>query len=432
MKLKLIAPRCCVESLTNSFPPYVLGVLAGLTPSYIDVSIQDQNVEEINFDEAVDVVGITVIVQTVKSAFEIADEYRRRGVKVFMGGIFAESNPYECLNHADSVIVSEVEEIWTNILEDFKNGTYKKIYKAEKRPEIKGLPLPRHDLLAKKGGYLTKNLIMISKGCLNRCEFCSAGMHWKGQVKTRNISDIISEIKMLDTNEPLLFIDDNLMWDPEHAKELFRALIPLKIKWICCGACVSSVDDLELINLAKESGCIAILLGFETINKKSLRQSKKGFNRVENYIKTIEAFHNVNIAVQGTFIFGLDGDDLETFESTVNFIESSHLDMITINMLYPYPGTPLRERLERENRLIHDENEWANFTYKRLMFKPKNMTYEELENAFERISKRLASKESCAKRIYEAVLNNRSPDYIFHQNMNLRRHIADIYGGEWE
>ncbi len=432
MKLKLIAPKCNVTQATNCFPPYVLAVLAGLTPSDIQVSIQDENIEKIDYDEQVDLVGITVIVQTANNAFRIADEYRRRGITVFMGGIFPEACPEQCLEHADSVVLSEVEEIWEDILEDFKSGTYKKVYKAENRPEIKGLPLPRHDLLKNKKGYLTNNLIMTSKGCINRCEFCSAGKHWQGQVKTKDIEDIIAEIKLLDMNEPILFIDDNLIWNPEYAKSLFRSIIPLRIKWVCCGACVDSIEDIELVELAKQSGCISTLLGFETINERALKKSRKGFNKVEKYKNTIDLFHSVGIAVQGTFIFGLDEDNTESFKTTVKFIEDSELDMVTFNLLYPYPGTPFRERLKRENRLIEDKNEWENFSYKHLMFHPKNMSYEELCENFEWISKRLASKKLCAKRIYEAVLNNRAPEHVFHQNINLRKHVAAMYGGEWE
>ena len=429
MKLKLIAPKCDWGSATNKYPPYVLATLAGLTPSDIDVVIEDQNVEEIDYDEPVDLVGITVIVHTAKNAFLIADEFRKRGVTTFMGGVFVEACPDECLEHADSVILCEVEDIWADILQDFSDNNYKKCYRSDKRPEIAGLPLPRHDLLKKKG-YLTNNLIMISKGCLNRCQFCTGGVHWKGQVKTRDIDDIINEIKSLDSSQPFIFLDDNLIWNEEYAKEIFRALIPLKIQWICSGACVDCVEDMELIQLAKDSGCLAMLLGFETVNEVTLKASGKGFNKVEKYKTTIENFHKVGIAVQGAFIFGLDGDTVNTIKDTVSFIENSDLDMLTLNMLYPYPGTPFRDKLIKENRLIIDENEWDNFTYNRIMFQPKSMTIKELANGFKWATIKLASKEACSKRLAAAVKYDRAPEYIFDQNMQFRRHVQKMYG-EW-
>lgn len=428
MKLKLIAPKSYTHAAINPFPPYVLMVLASLTPSDIDVVIEDENVEKINFDEPVDLVGITVIMHTAQRAFDIADEYRKKGINVFMGGIFAESNPDDCLKHADSVIVSEVEDIWGDILNDFRNGTNLPIYQATKRPEIAGRPLPRHDLIANKSGYFSKNLIMITRGCPNRCEFCSSGLHWKGQIKTRDMKEIIQEIGMLDPSKPLIFIDDNLIWSTEYAKELFKALIPLKRKWISCGSCIDSVEDPELVYLAKESGCSSMLFGFETINSTALKTSKKEFNKVEKYNNAIETFHNLDIAVLGTFIFGLDGETPKTFEDTVNFIKNSTIDMVNLNMLYPYPGTPFRERLIRENRLIKDENEWNTFAYNKIMFKPKNMTIEELSNGFEWAVKELSTRELCAKRISESIKHNRYPEYVFQQNMKLRQHIVDIYG----
>lgn len=429
MKLKLIAPKCDWGSATNKYPPYVLAALAGITPKDIEVVIEDQNVEEINYDEPVDLVGITVIVHTAKNAFKIADEFRKRGVTTFMGGVFVEACPEECLKHADSVILCEVEEIWADILRDFAENNYKKYYKSDQRPEISGLPLPRHDLLKKKG-YLTNNLIMISKGCLNRCQFCTGGVHWKGQVKTRNVNDIICEIKSLDAGQPFIFLDDNLIWNKDYAKEIFKALIPLKIQWICSGACVDCVEDMELIQLAKDSGCLAMLLGFETVNEVTLKASGKGFNKVEQYKTTIDNFHKAGIAVQGSFIFGLDGDTVQTIKDTVAFIENSDLDMLTLNMLYPYPGTPFRNKLIKENRLIQDENEWDNFTYNRIMFQPKAMTIQELANGFKWATIKLASKESCAKRIAAAVKYDRAPEYIFDQNMQFRRHVQKMHG-DW-
>lgn len=427
MKLKLIAPKCGKGQATKLYPPYVLAVLAGLTPPDIEVVIEDQNIQEINFDEPVDMVGITVIVHTASNAFKIADEYRKRGVFVFMGGVFVEACPEECLKHADSVITCEVEEIWKDILRDYISGRYKKRYELEQRPEIKGLPLPRHDMI-KHPKYLTSNLVMISKGCLNHCQFCTGGVHWKGQVKTRAVEEIIAEIKMLDMDKPYIFLDDNLIWNPEFAKQIFRALIPLHIKWICSGACVDSVEDIELIELAKESGCLAMLLGFETVNEKTLRKSSKGFNKVENYHKTVENFHKVGIAVQGSFIFGLDGDTVDTITDTVNFIKEAELDMLTLNMLYPYPGTPFRRKIEREGRLIQDSKEWDNFTYNRLMFVPKNMTCEELEKGFEWATVELGSAKQCAMRIARAVEHNYAPEYIFKQNMQFRNHVVSMYG----
>ena len=216
----------------------------------------------------------------------------------------------------------------------------------------------------------------------------------------------------------------------DFAKEVFRALIPLKIQWICSGACVDSVEDIELITLAKESGCLAMLLGFETVSERTLKASNKGFNKVENYYKTVENFHKAGIAVQGSFIFGLDGDTVDTIKDTVQFVKDAELDMLTLNMLYPYPGTPFRKKLERQGRLIHDENEWDNFTYNRLMFVPQNMTAQELEEGFKWATIELGSAKECAKRVARAIENDYAPDYIFKQNMQFRRHVLSMVNNE--
>lgn len=268
MKLKLIAPRCHAEEAVNPFPPYVLLTLAALTPNDVEVIIEDENVEALCLNDEVDLVGITVITQTANRAFQIGDQYKGRGITVLMGGVFAEACPDDCLKHADTVILSEAEDIWQNIIDDFRRGCLKQIYESPVRPKLNNRPLPRHDLIADKKGYFSHNLVMISRGCPNRCEYCSSGVHWKGQIKTRPVEDIIREIELLAPKQPLLFIDDNLIWEKSFAENLFKALIPLKRQWICCGACIDSVDDIELVKLAKESGCLSILFGFETVIKK--------------------------------------------------------------------------------------------------------------------------------------------------------------------
>jgi radical SAM superfamily enzyme YgiQ (UPF0313 family) len=432
MKLKLISPKSRLGEQRYPFPPYPLMVIAGLTPKDIEVVIEDESVEDLNFDEPVDIVGITVLTATAKNSFRIADRYREKGVKVLMGGMFVEACPDECLKHADTVVLGEVDDIWESILNDFKMGCMKQRYEALERPDIGNRPLPRYDLICGKHGYFTPNIIVAVRGCPHKCEFCSCQVHWKGKVKTRPVADVIREIKSFDLRFPLAIADDNLVGDKNYAKELFKALIPLKLKWYGFGASIDMVEDLELMQLAMESGCQSQLVGLETVNQKALNKASKGFNKVENYYRAIEIFHKYGIAMLGVFLFGLDEDTEENFRETVEFVEKSKIDMVQFNIIYPYPGTPYRDFLEGENRLLSTANDWDKHGLNNVLYMPKKMNSQQLLDGYEWACKEVLNKGKIAERVAECIKGNRDTAFVLRQNMGFRKMAIGMFGEGWD
>lgn len=377
MKIELIQPARVRNSGISKkalTPPINLAVIAALTPPDVDVSITDENITTIDIDKEVDLVGITVLTVTAKRAYEIADSYRARGVKVIMGGIHVSLLPAEAAEHADSLVIGEAEDIWNTVIEDFKANTLKNTYRAEKRPDLVNLPIPRRDLFD-RSKYLAKNTIFTTRGCPFDCSFCSVTTFFGRSYRCRPVAEIIAELKTLPLNEIIVFLDDNIAGNVKFAKELFRALIPYKIRWISQCSITIAKDD-ELLKLAAESGCIDLFLGIESISPESLNAVGKKINKVEEYEESFRKIHSNGIAIHGFFIFGFDTDNEDIFRRTVDFARENRLESAQFDILTPYPGTRFYAEIEKAGRLRHQE--WDKFGYD-LVFEPTAMPEETLK-----------------------------------------------------
>jgi radical SAM superfamily enzyme YgiQ (UPF0313 family) len=310
MRIELIQPSREANTRPSKralAPPINLGLLAALTPPDIEVCITDENTSIINLNKDVDLVGITVATVTAHRAYEIADSFRKRGVTVVLGGIHVSLLPDEAGEHADSIVVGEAEEIWPTLIADFKANNLQPIYKAQSRPSLKGLPIVRRDLFD-RNRYLIKNTIFTTRGCPFDCSFCSVTTFFGRSYRTRPVNEVIAEIKTLPRHELIMFMDDNIAGNPRFAKELFQALIPLKINWLSqCS--VTIAYDNELLDLAAKSGCVDLFLGIESISAASLESVGKKINKVERYDEVIRKIHAHGSAIHGFFIFGFDEDD---------------------------------------------------------------------------------------------------------------------------
>ena len=339
MKLKLIVPATDYN-LTNRkkvlTPPLGMATIAALTPPEIDVSITDENVTVVDFEEAVDLVGITALTLTAQRAYEIADAFRTRGVTVILGGIHASMQPDEASQHADSVVVGEAEGIWGHVIDDFKANRLNKVYRQRKRPSLNNLPIPRRDL-STDGAYFVKNTISATRGCPYSCSF-SVTPFLGNIFRCRPVEEIIREVDTFNNRQPVVFVDDNIVGNPKFAKELFSALIPYKIKWLAQASVTIAKDD-ELLELAAASGCIALLIGFESISPASLATVGKKINVVAQYQDVIRKIHSKKISVHGFFIVGLDGDTEEVFMRTVRFAQKMRLESTGFAYPTPLPGT---------------------------------------------------------------------------------------------
>ncbi|MBI3585070.1 MAG: B12-binding domain-containing radical SAM protein [Nitrospinae bacterium] len=354
-------------------PQLSLPTIAGLTDGRFEVNIVDDNIEDIDFDVRTDLVGITTMTALAPRAYTIAQEFRKRGVPVILGGIHVSMLPDEASNYADSIVLGEAEDIWPTLLEDFIHGRLKKIYRGTGRHTLVNLPRPRLDLL-KRDRYFSTSLLMASRGCPHDCHYCSVTTFWGKGFRYRPIPDVIEELKSLK-DRFVFFVDDNLYGNKIYAKKLFKEMIPLRKKWSCQGDSLIA-NDKELLSLAAESGCQWIFIGIESISEKNLTKMRKSFNKVRQYKESFKKIHDAGINIFGSFIFGLDDDDKNVFKDTVDFAIDVKLDAANFYILTPLPGTKLFQEMKEAGRLLHTQ--WDKYDANHVVFKPDRLTSDEL------------------------------------------------------
>jgi len=352
-------------------------------------------VEPIDFEEDVDLVGITGMVMHAKRAYKIARRFRERGIPVVMGGPHASSLPFEAKEYVDAVVIGEAEEVWKGLLEDLKKGALKPFYRADSFCSMKGLPNPRLDLLRKEA-YMTINCVQTTRGCPHQCDFCYVTHFFGKTYRCRPVEEVIEEVKRLE-GEFIVFVDDNIVGSPHYAKELFRRLKPLKKKW-ASQASLTFTRDPELLRLAAESGCVSLFLGIESLSSENLKEVNKTFNRVHQLGEALKVLHDHDIMILAGFIFGLDHDDEGVFEKTLRFCERNRIELPSFFILTPLPGTPLFQKMKREGRLLHED--WTQYNGATVVFKPNLMTEETLQRGFNWVCKEAYSWSSIFKRVF--------------------------------
>jgi radical SAM superfamily enzyme YgiQ (UPF0313 family) len=403
MKLELIVPALDGGNQKRTkplCPPLAPAAVAALTPSDVDVSITDENVTAIDFKKEVDLVGITVITVTAKRAYEIADTFRARGVKVILGGMHPSFLPAEAGQHADAVVIGEAEGIWPAVVQDFKTNRLQNIYRQHERLGLVGLPIPRRDLFA-KGAYFIPNTISTTRGCPYACSFCSVTSFFGHTYRCRPLAEIIKEIETLNERKQIVFVDDNIVGNPKFAKELFRAIAPYKLKWLGQASVTIARDD-ELLKLAAASGCVGLLIGFESIYPANLAAVGKNINVADDYEKVIRKIHSYGIAIHGCFIFGLDQDDENVFKRTVRFAQATRLETAQFSFATPHPGTVLYESLDKAGRIV--SKDWSKYNAE-IVFEPNLISREALQKGHDWASPEFYSIPSILRRIGVAHRN---------------------------
>jgi len=352
-------------------------MLAALAGRDVEKRFYDDRLERIPYDEPTDLVALSVETYTARRSYQIASEYRRRGVPVVMGGFHATLCPEEVARYAESVVIGEAETLFANVIDDYRHGTPQKIYQATQRPALSATP-DRSIFCGKR--YLPIHLVEFARGCRFKCDFCAIQTVFHATHSHRSIDRVIAEIKELRAaNQPFFFIDDNITSGLEEAKELMRALIPEKIRWVTQTSIVAAHDD-DTLDLMKRSGCLGVLIGFESINSDSLREMNKGFNEMRGGpAQALANMRRHGLAVYGTFIFGYDHDTAATIHQTVRFARDEGLFIAAFNHITPFPGTPLYLRMKSQQRLLYDA--WwldPRYRYNMIPFLPKQMSPEEL------------------------------------------------------
>jgi radical SAM superfamily enzyme YgiQ (UPF0313 family) len=406
MKIKLIAPHERSEEIISSAETFKiqrvnLPLLAALTPPGHTVTIVDETFAPDDVNEDVDLVGITVMTELALRAYQIADTYRHRGVKVVMGGIHPTILPGEAVQHADAVVIGEAEEVWPKLLSDVASGEMQKLYSANKITDLNGMPIPRRDIYPKpvSRGYTPLAIgIETARGCPYDCEFCSIGSVMGRQYRSRPIPEVIAEIESIHSSH-LFFVDDSLALNRAIAKKLFTEMVPLRRKWVGQGT-VSLAADLELLRLMKRSGCVGLLIGFESVQREIQDGMKKMKSLKIDFFEAVQRFHDEGIAILGAFIFGFDHENKDVFDQTFEFIMKSRLDCIELRILTPFPGTRLNARLLKEGRLFEPHWWLHGYPLDTLLFQPKGMTPEELIEGFARLNRQVYSPGGVIKRFF--------------------------------
>ncbi len=442
MKILLISPereRKKEEAFLFRLSFLNLPFVAAVTPSDIEVKIVDEAFEKIDFDQRADLVGLTAQTPVAPRAYQIATEFKKRGVPVIMGGVHASMLPDEALQHVDAVVVGEAEEVWPDLIEDMRKGQLKRIYQGNGFIDPSKLPLPRRELL-NDNFYFPLKLLETTRGCPYHCDFCGVSKFFGFRYRNRPLSEIDRELTALfpkgskmnpipkrilslfSRDLPyflkrrlLYIIDSNVAGDRRFALDLVSLLKQYDLLW-WGHAPVSVAFDPNLLEGFSQSGCIALNVGFESFSIKNLQTMGKGFNQPSRYAEAAKRIRDQGIGIMGTFIVGLDDDDPGVFQRIIDFCNNERLDWALTFIMAPYPGTESYQRLEKEGRIFC--RDWEKYDSLNAVYHPILMSVEELENGMRRVWKEVFSLNS----IYQRILKRPRVHPLFYLGLNWQFH----------
>lgn len=406
MKIVLISPKGPLYRFKGGlfkkslrYQPLTLTTLAALIPDDIDVELEliDEGIEIIPENLEADLVAMTVITGTAKRAYELSKQFKQRNIPVVLGGPHVTLIPEEAQQYADAICVGYAEETWPQLIRDFASGNMQARYKQRPDMSLGWDAFPKRELMDKRN-FLTQAVFEATRSCMHDCEFCVAPAAWGRQQYQRPIDWIIEDIKRVGQKK-IIFIDLNIISDKKYAKELFRRLIPLNIKWFGLSTVLIAHDE-ELKELLARSGCKGLLLGLETVSEHSLKDAKKRFNASVGYKDVITDLHHLGISIQGCFVFGLDHDTPDVFDTTVEFAIDAGIDLPRFAILTPFPGTPIYKRMMSQGRILTQD--WELYDGQHVVFQPRNMSVQELAVGHEEAWKKVYRWSSIARRLWNA------------------------------
>ncbi len=384
-----------------------LPYLKALTPPGHEVTFVDELMHAVDLDHECDLVGITAMGPQIARAYDLAAAFRARGRRVVLGGTWVTLTAEESLRHCDAVVAGEAETVWPELLADFCEGRTRGIYRSREWISLAGLP--RVDYLSlpllKRDAFKSSALyrmyfhwpVIFSRGCPHPCEYCAVQTYYQRSFRTRPVEDVLEDLRTIRAlgGNRILFLDDNPIAHPDKAKELFRAMIPFRMKW-ASQSTINIARDPELLDLAVRSGCVSLSIGLESLNEESLRGIRKDFNQARRFAEDLRRLRSRGVQVIALFMVGLDGDSPDAFGRTLQFLIDNKVSFLKLFTPCPYPGTPFHERLTREGR-IRDGN-WARYDYGSPLIEPRGMTTDEMLAGFQYVYEGFYSARSILKR----------------------------------
>ncbi|HZN04090.1 MAG TPA: radical SAM protein, partial [Candidatus Polarisedimenticolia bacterium] len=385
MRIKMILPAL-TEALSpyfrpikySLFPPLGLATLAGYCGVDDEIAIQDEHVETLSLEDEPDLVVIQVYITSARRSYELADHYRRRGVHVCLGGLHVTSLPEEARAHADTIFIGPGEDTWPRFLRDFRAGRPGAEYRSTVRT-LEGVPPIRRDLI-KRHLYFVPNSIVVSRGCPHVCDFCYKEAFFEGGrgFYTQGVDDALAEVARLPGRH-LYFLDDHLFGNVPFASALFDGMRGMGRLWQAA-ATVESVLRPGLLERAVDCGLRSLFVGFETLNRVALREQRKFQNLRRDYGTAVRRLHDCGVMVNGSFVFGMDGEDADVFERTVEWAIEQGIETATFHILTPYPGTALYRRMQASGRLLHSN--WDRYDTRHVVYRPEGIDPSRLESGY--------------------------------------------------
>ena len=393
--------RTIIKQSQFAIPPLSLMILSSVEVPGVRQSICDMRFEEFPWNEKWDLVGISVQTGMAKNAFALADKLRSAAIPVALGGAHVTLFPESCRPHADVLVPGEADDLWKEVLTDLAAGILKPLYRSDNFPDLgRSRPVSKTSLIKRR--YFTTNLIQTGRGCQYSCDFCNVHLLNGHTLRRRAIADVVSEVARFqqDDRRIFFFVDDSINADPVYALELFRKLIPLKIRWF--GQATTTLGQQhELLKTFANSGCQALLVGIESIEAKSRSAHKKNQNRAGELVKAITTIRDAGISLYGSFIYGLDGDTVDTPAAILDFINETKLDVPGINILRPTPGTQVFERLREEGRLLFDPLDITAYRYsfgQEMLYLPKNIPLDAFIESYSTLTRKVFTMKNSVTR----------------------------------
>src|SRR5579863_826300 len=351
----------------------LLAVAACIPRGRYEVVLTDENIETVDFDLDADLVGISAMTSYVNRGYEIADAFRAKGVPVVMGGVHPSFMAKEAMTHCDAVVIGEAELVMDKLLDNLEQGQMRGTYRSKGLHTMVGLPMPRYDLL-KKNRYVNTTFVQTSRGCHTGCTFCAEPLMNGLKFRYRPVDEVIAEMEACGSRT-VSINDADFFGTPDRPKEVMRALKGRGIQWQA-GVTSKLAQDDRMLELAAESGCTMLSIGFESISRATLQSVHKHVNRPETFAALVEKVHSYGIMVFGLFMFGFDGDDASVFDNTVNFNINAGFDACAFSALTPYPGTLTWYEMKKANRIVSFD--WSMYDQGHVVYLPARMSADEL------------------------------------------------------